>query len=252
MDGKTMKIGEFAAKYGVTDRHARRLAAEHEADLVGHIEKKGNVGTWIDEYAEAYLRDLLRNPLEILPAELEEADPAELQRELNDMTRRWAEAEKRASMADAAAARLEAAEQRVLLLEDVHAEAMSRRDAEHKAELANLKASYVGQIGALEGANRILQDNIEKAREQLREADERTHVAEADCQEAERTLEQMRREAKMRADEAQDAEEQRVKVELKLEKIRAKTAELAAAKWPWQRARILRELAALQAEEKPS
>ena len=240
MEGKTMKIGEFAAKYGVTDRHARRLAAACEADLVGHMEKRGNAGTWIDEYAEEYLRDKLRNPLEILPAEPEEADPAELQRELNEMTRRWAEAEQRATAGVAAVARLEAAEQRVLLLEDVHAEAMSRREAEHRAEVAEIKAGYAGQIGALEGTNRILAENVEKVGEQLQEANERVR-------EAESTLEQMRLEAKMRADEAQDAEEQRVKAEAKLAKIHAKTAELVTAKWPWQRARILRELQEIQA-----
>lgn len=231
MEGKTIKIGEFAARYGVTDRHARRLAAACEADLVGHIEKRGNAGTWIDEYAETYLRDKLRNPLEILPAPPEEADPAELQRELNEMTRKWAEAEQRASLGVAAAARLEAAEQRVLLLEDVHTEAMSRREAEHKSEVAKLeaehradvaeiKAAYAGQIGALEGTNRILAENVEKAGEQLQEANERALRAEAGKKAAEDLL----------------------------AKILDKQAELTSAKWPWQRSKILRELKDLQAQ----
>lgn len=216
MDGKTMKIGEFAAKYGVTDRHARRLAAEHEADLVGHIEKRGNVGTWIDEYAEAYLRDLLRNPLEILPAEPDEATPAELQRELNEMTRRWAEAEQRASLGAAAAARLEAAEQKTLLLQDVHAETVSRLDAEHKAELAGLRAEYGRQIGDLEGTNRILQDNVEKAEEQIQVRDQQLQDLRADLDVA----------------------------AYRLVKIRAKQAEIDRAPF-FRRKKLKRELEAL-------
>ncbi len=227
MDGKPMKIGEFAARYGVSDRHARRLAAEHEADLVGHIEKRGNAGTWIDEYAEAYLRDKLRNPLEILPAEPEAVDPADLLKELNawmtksvELAEKLADAERRAAAGDVAVARLEAAEQRTLLLQDVHAESIERLKTEREAAEGRILAESALQISqrdmaiqAAETAIATLNESNQTLSDQLDEALDRAHVAED-----------------------------------KLAQIRAKTAELEHA-GIFQRRKILRELRDLQSKE---
>lgn len=217
MNEKTMKVGAFATKYGVSDRHARRLVAEHEADLIGHIEKRGNAGTWIDEYAEAYLRDLLRNPLEILPAEEPEAVPEELQAEVKrwmeryaDLALRLADAEQRAARGDVAVAQLEAAEQRTLLLQDVHAESIGRLEAEHRANVARL-----------EDFNRALQTDVGDLKREIEGKDAELCTAKEQAEQA---------------TQAQKAAED------KLEGIRAK---LKVAKW-WQRKKILRELEDLQ------
>lgn len=69
MGEKMLKIGEFAARFGISDRHARRLFAQTEADIVGHFEKRGAAGTFIDDVAVEILRNKLTNPVEILPAE---------------------------------------------------------------------------------------------------------------------------------------------------------------------------------------
>lgn len=64
---KGTKLADFARRFGISDRHARRLLNDHESELCGHFERNTR-GTWIDDYAVDFLRDLLRNPAEILPA----------------------------------------------------------------------------------------------------------------------------------------------------------------------------------------
>ena len=68
---KGTKLADFAKRFGISDRHARRLLNDHESELCGHFERNTR-GTWIDDYAADFLRDLLRNPAEILPATQED------------------------------------------------------------------------------------------------------------------------------------------------------------------------------------
>lgn len=223
MEGKTMKIGAFAAKYGVTDRHARRLVAECESDLVGHIEKRGNVGTWIDEYAEAYLRDKLRNPMEILPAEPETLDPAELQDQINVLmakcmgyAEKLADAERRAAEGIAAQAVLEHIKANVLLLEG------KVEDRETEAKLAAERADK---------AERECHELKEQHRAELQKAADKLTQVEQDNQDLKGDLDIAAR----RLVAAKERDEQ----------IRAKIEELEHA-GIFQRRRILRELKELQ------
>lgn len=224
MEGNFIKTSAFAAKFGISDRHARRLVNEWEADLGGHIEKRGSAGTWIDEYAEAFLRDKLRNPMEILPAEEPEATPEELQAEVKrwmeryaDLALRLADAEQRAAQGDVAVAKLEAAEQKTLLLQDAHAESLERLKAEREAAEGRILAESALQISQRDMAIQVaetavatLTDENQALSEQLGEAVDRAHVAED-----------------------------------KLDKIHAKTEELARA-GHFKRKKILKELLALQ------
>ena len=117
-----IKISDFAGRYGVSDRHARRLLAEHETELCGHY-TRNTKGTWIDEFAAEFLRDLLRNPMEILPAEpivtIEDLQ-LEIEKIKDDRLKlavALADAEKRAGANAGAAALLEAAESREKVLQ---------------------------------------------------------------------------------------------------------------------------------------
>ena len=55
-----IKLQDFARDCGVTDRAIQKHIKNHEEDLQGHIERRGKNGTWIDEYAEEYIRGLMK------------------------------------------------------------------------------------------------------------------------------------------------------------------------------------------------
>ena len=125
MHGKWLKIGDFAARFQVSDRHVRRMVADNAVELEGHVEKRGAAGTWLDEEAVEILRGKLRNPTEILPAVREEEDPIYLRREIESLDNELKEAYKKLAEAEAAAranveakAKLEYLQQHVLLLEE--------------------------------------------------------------------------------------------------------------------------------------
>lgn len=173
MGRKMVKISEFARQFGITDRHARRLAAENEPDLVGHYEKRGNAGTWIDEVGIEILRSKLRNPLEYVPAVVDEVDPAVLKQQIIDLQAQLLDAYK--TIADERSARSD------LLLEF--------------------------------GKQQLLAVQTETEKERADRAEERAAQAAAALDQTRDTLEEMRREAKMRCDQAQEAEERAVQAE---------------------------------------
>jgi translation initiation factor IF-2 len=157
-----IKISEFAKRFGVSDRHARRLAADNEKELSGHIVKKGSGGTWIDEYAADYLRRKLRNPIEILPTPTEEeVDPAAMEKRIETLQGELLDAYK--LLADERSIRLslteELGQQRLLAAQtDAEKERADRAeerqlDAEQRAraaEEAAKTAEDIAQIAAQE------------------------------------------------------------------------------------------------------
>lgn len=64
---KSIKIGDFARECGVSDRAIYKHLQKHESELEGHLDKQGSNGTWLDEYAQNYIRGLmLRQPVTII------------------------------------------------------------------------------------------------------------------------------------------------------------------------------------------
>lgn len=57
-----IKLQDFARECGVTDRTIQKHVAKHEEALAGHFERKGPNGTWLDEYAQEYIRGLMIQP----------------------------------------------------------------------------------------------------------------------------------------------------------------------------------------------
>ena len=55
-----IKLQDFAKQQGVTDRQIQRHLKKHEEALIGHFERKGPNGTWLDEFAQDYIRDLMK------------------------------------------------------------------------------------------------------------------------------------------------------------------------------------------------
>lgn len=64
---KSIKIGDFARECGVSDRAIYKHLQKHESELEGHLDKQGSNGTWLDEYAQNYVRGLmLRQPVTVI------------------------------------------------------------------------------------------------------------------------------------------------------------------------------------------
>lgn len=62
-----VKLVDFARDNGVTDRAIQKHIQKHEFELVGHIDRQGNSGTWLDETAQNYIRGLLlRQPIAVI------------------------------------------------------------------------------------------------------------------------------------------------------------------------------------------
>lgn len=58
------KIQDFARECGVTDRAILKHIKKYEAELSGHIERRGANGTWIDETAEEIIRSrMIKHPM---------------------------------------------------------------------------------------------------------------------------------------------------------------------------------------------
>lgn len=184
MHGKWLKIGDFAARFQVSDRHVRRMVADNAVELEGHVEKRGAAGTWLDEEAVEILRGKLRNPTEILPAVREEEDPIYLRREIESLDNELKEAYKKLAEAEAVAranveakARLDYLQQHVALLEADNAAAEERaKKAERDSSAAKEAASIARDI-----ATDAIKE-AEQAKAKLEEAEERARAAEAEAE----------------------------------------------------------------------
>lgn len=170
-----IKISDFAGRYGVSDRHARRLLAEHETELCGHY-TRNTKGTWIDEFAAEFLRDLLRNPMEILPAEpmvsIEDLQ-LEIEKLKDDRLKlavALADAEKRAGANAGAAALLEAAENREKALHDKN-EKLIRENADLEKRAIEARKKEIETQGALDKAVDQAKANAELAEANGQEAE---------------------------------------------------------------------------------
>lgn len=210
-----MKLSEFASRYGISERHARRIFEKSMSELAGHYERKGNAGTSLDDYAVSYLRDLLRQNVALSP-ETEQSDrERDLEGQLKvalaryaSLAEKLADAERRAGQNAAAAALLEASKESLAKIE------AGAKEAEERARVAEMKAME-SEKQAVAAAQRKMEAELalEESRERAETADQ---IAEAAGQEAEA--------AKRRADELQ-----------------AQLDRLASAGW-LERRRILKNL----------
>lgn len=54
-----LKLQDFAALKGVTDKAIYKHLQKHSAELSGHIEKRGKNGTWLDDFAQEFISGLM-------------------------------------------------------------------------------------------------------------------------------------------------------------------------------------------------
>lgn len=180
-----MKLSEFASRYGISERHARRIFEKSMSELAGHYERKGNAGTSLDDYAVSYLRDLLRQNVALSP-ETEQSDrERDLEEQLKialaryaSLAEKLADAERRAGQNAAAAALLEASKENVARIE------AGAKEAEERARAAELKAME-SEKQAVAAAQRKMEAELalEESRERAAAAED---IAEMNAQEADR------------------------------------------------------------------
>lgn len=66
-----LKLQDFAREKGVTDRAIQKHIQNHLPELLDHIERRGPKGTWLDEYAQEFISNLMyETPTAILDTEL--------------------------------------------------------------------------------------------------------------------------------------------------------------------------------------
>lgn len=80
-----IKLQDFAAQQGVTDRAIQKHLKNHEEALQGHFERKGPNGTWLDDYACEFIRSkMVQQPLVMADSSLVQK-VADLEREKADL-----------------------------------------------------------------------------------------------------------------------------------------------------------------------
>lgn len=55
-----IKLQDFARQMGVSDRAIQKHLKNHESELEGHFERKGTNGTWLDDFAQNFIRERMK------------------------------------------------------------------------------------------------------------------------------------------------------------------------------------------------
>ena len=158
MKGKTMKkLQEFARECGVTDRAIQKHLKNHENELKGHFLRKGKNGTWLDEFAQEYIRQRMTikavavadnemiNEIEELRNKVKELEDKIERKDIIIESQQQREYEKDKLLAEAAKNQLllEERTEEIKELKDALKEA--REDAEYKVKESNQRAFQAEQ-----------------------------------------------------------------------------------------------------------
>lgn len=152
-----VKLKDFAAAQGVTDRQVQRLIKKYASELEGLFQRKGPNGTWLTEEA----CEILRGKMKMQPLAVFDADPrlktleeenAELRRQLNSANEDF-----RRFAADTAATLAKATEQLQL--------AERSEDNQRRAEEAEKALSEMEERAkAAEAASAALMNEADRAK----------------------------------------------------------------------------------------
>lgn len=167
---RMMKLSEFARIYNVSERHARRLFAENEADISGHYDRRGREGTFLDDVAVDVLRSRLQKQFSV---SVETASERERQLEgtITKLSMKYATAMEELVKNAGAVALLEAAKENVAQLEARASEAEIRAN-EREREIRDLEITLEGiRKEAQYRADEAQQLDEERARAEVRAND---------------------------------------------------------------------------------
>jgi hypothetical protein len=164
-----IKLQDFARQMAVTDRAIQKHLKNCEAELEGHFERKGPNGTWLDDYAQTFIRERMKQqPLAVL----DEASSGlleknkELERERDDLKNKLLLAYEGLTAAKEQQLRLqgELTEQK-LIAAKVDAAELALTDTRERAE----RAEDIAELNAQErDTERARAERAEAEVEQLR------------------------------------------------------------------------------------
>lgn len=174
-----MRLSEFARIYNISERHARRLLQENEADIAGHYDRRGREGTYLDDVAVEVLKNKLQKQYDVMVQQSASDRERELEQQVTMLSMRYAAAMEKLVENAGAVALLEAAKEDKTKLEGRVEQAEKDR---HQMEVA------------LEGMRRDAQSRADEAlvaEEKRIEAEERYVATEKKLIEKERLLEEL-------------------------------------------------------------
>lgn len=181
-----MKLAEFSRIYKVSERHVRRLIQKHEADMVGHYEKHGNEGTFIDDVGVEILKSKLRATFEVSVENVSDRE-RKLESTIAELSMRYAAACEKLAESAGAVALLEAAKEKELALE-ARAETAEAARLEAAREVEDLRRMAEEREAAMADAERravdaetVAEINAQEAAAAAQEA-ERAKAVAADLQ----------------------------------------------------------------------
>lgn len=129
-----VRLTDFAEQNRITNRTVQIHIKENTEILEGHVERRGKQGTWLDDFAVAFLLDKIQLPTKdevIVPTPREAA----LLIQLSEANARWAAAEARAAEYAEVAGK-------VKLLED-QSRSFQDENVELQREIFELKADQM-------------------------------------------------------------------------------------------------------------
>lgn len=97
-----IKLQDFAASRGVTDKAIYKHLKKYAADLENHIEKRGKNGTWLDDYACEYISKLMVSNPVVLSEASDREEIERLRKKVEELQDKLAESnEKGRNLAEA-------------------------------------------------------------------------------------------------------------------------------------------------------
>lgn len=161
-----VRLTDFAEQNRITARTVQLHIQSNADELEGHIDRRGKKGTWLDDYAVNFLLGAIQLPTKedvVVPTMRE----AELMAQVADVTKKWAEAERRAGVNAEAAGK-------VMLLEAVN--------ASQEAQISSLGVELGETQEKLRGVEKEAQERYNEAMEAIRDlTDEQKKVADLEA-----------------------------------------------------------------------
>lgn len=83
-----IKLQDFAASKGVTDKAIYKHLQKHQEALQGHFEKRGKNGTWLDDFACEYISSLMISNPPVIGDNLQQQEIERLSKENDELKNR--------------------------------------------------------------------------------------------------------------------------------------------------------------------
>lgn len=157
-----IKLQDFARACGVTDRAIQKHIRNHRNELEEHIRRNGNNGTWLDDYAQNYIKGLMKERPAVILDGSQVQKVQELQARIDmlyeHIAKKDAFIDKMIAHSELQQERIERLENQKLLLE----ERTEKRIIDVKQEL---EASHKATESILTRENEILREELKQEKE---------------------------------------------------------------------------------------